>query len=250
VHLPRRPFPSLYIDVEFTMEAFQFCSMLVGLLSVRLELIPILTLRQEHSLLVLLYPMLFDPLESFTRPPMTRPRGRPKRGSPWKPRRPPTTPPDLTSDDSSPSHRSAFTPASLKAPQLSSMEIITHSPIALLRLLHNPPDGPSSPILSPHPPGNLLCGPSTQEDPPTAAPNPQDSYDREQFRNSLSVLHNLVFELRKEVPDLHFRLQATEAKVTSFLQIISSMHSALFLDPAADVKEEGQQRRPAPASTS
>jgi hypothetical protein len=52
------------------------------------------------------------------------------------------------------------------------------------------------------------------------------------------------------VADLHFRLQTTEAKVTSFLQIITSMHSALFPDPAEDGKEEGQQRRPTPASTS
>jgi hypothetical protein len=215
---------------------FHFCSMLAGLLSVWLEFSPVLPLRREHSPFILLHQTPFVPPASCTRPPMTRPRGRPRRGSPWKPRRPPTTPPDSTSDDSSPRHRSDFTPASLKAPQLSSMAVITRTPIALLRLLHDPPAGPSSPVPSLHPPGNLHCGPSTQEEPTTAAPHPQDSYDKEQFRNSLSVLHNLVFELRQEVADLHFRMQATEAKVASFLQIISSMHAALFPDPAKTSK--------------
>jgi hypothetical protein len=52
-----------------------------------------------------------------------------------------------------------------------------------------------------------------------------------QFTESLSALHDLVFELRSEVADLQYRIQATEAKVASFLQIISSMHEALFAEP-------------------
>jgi hypothetical protein len=39
--------------------------------------------------------------------PMPRPRGRPRRGSPWKPRRPSVSPPDSPSVDSSPPPQSA-----------------------------------------------------------------------------------------------------------------------------------------------
>jgi hypothetical protein len=41
----------------------------------------------------------------------------------------------------------------------------------------------------------------------------------------------LVFELRREVADLQFRLQATEENVASFLQILSSMHAELSSGP-------------------
>jgi hypothetical protein len=57
-------------------------------------------------------------------------------------------------------------------------------------------------------------------------------------------LHNLVFELRQEVADLQFRMQSTEAKVTSFLHIIASMHAILNQDSAAVNEEEEQNRGP------
>jgi hypothetical protein len=50
-------------------------------------------------------------------------------------------------------------------------------------------------------------------------------------RDNLAILHTLVFELRQEVADLHYRVEATEAKVANFLQILASMHDALFPDP-------------------
>jgi hypothetical protein len=228
------------------MEAIYFCAMLAGLLPVQLEFNPVLSLRCEHPPVTPLHQAPYVPPASCTRLPMTRPRGRPRRGSPWKPRRPPTTPLDSTSDDSSPRHRLTYTPVSLQAPQLSSMAVIPRTPIALLRLLQDSPAGPSSPV----PSHNLNCGPCPQEAPKVAEPHPQDTFDKEQFRNSLSVLHNLVFELRQEVADLHFRMQATEVKVASFLQIISSMHAALFPDPVNAMKNEGQHHGPTPAGTS
>jgi hypothetical protein len=45
-------------------------------------------------------------------------------------------------------------------------------------------------------------------------------------------LYDLVFELRREVADLKFRLQATEDNVASFLHILSAMHSELSSDPS------------------
>jgi hypothetical protein len=70
--------------------------------------------------------------------PRHRPRGRPKRGSPWKPRRPLVTSSDSTSGDSSPPRHATTIPVSLRAPQLSSMAIISRTPISILRLSHDP----------------------------------------------------------------------------------------------------------------
>jgi hypothetical protein len=54
----------------------------------------------------------------------------------------------------------------------------------------------------------------------------------EHFRERLGILYDLVFELRREVADLKFRLQATEANVATFLHILSAMHSELSADPS------------------
>jgi hypothetical protein len=69
---------------------------------------------------------------------MTRPRGRPRRGSPWKPRRPSTTPSESTSTDSSPRQKSHSIPISLCAPQLNSMAIISRTPVSILQLSQVP----------------------------------------------------------------------------------------------------------------
>jgi hypothetical protein len=74
-------------------------------------------------------------------------------------------------------------------------------------------------------------GPSLQGEPKRAGPRFPESFDRTQFKDSLSVLHDLVFELRQEVADLNYRLQATDVKVASFLKILSSLHEALLSDP-------------------
>jgi TATA-binding protein-associated factor Taf7 len=66
--------------------------------------------------------------------------------------------------------------------------------------------------------------------PNRAGPCLHETTDRVQFTERMSALYDLVFELRQEVVDLQYRTQATKEKVASFLQIISSMHEALFSD--------------------
>jgi hypothetical protein len=104
------------------------------------------------------------------------------------------------------------------------MAIIPKTPISLLRLLHDP--GPSQTSAS-----NLDRGQAQQRRPSTTAPRHQASFDGEKFRDNLAILHTLVFELRQEVADLHYRVEATEVKVAEFLQILASMHDALIPDP-------------------
>jgi hypothetical protein len=59
-------------------------------------------------------------------------------------------------------------------------------------------------------------------------PGFSESFDRARVKEIMSALHDLVFELRQEVTDLNYRLQATDAKVASFLRIILSLHEALL----------------------
>jgi hypothetical protein len=47
----------------------------------------------------------------------------------------------------------------------------------------------------------------------------------------LLIMHDLVFELRQEMADLNYRLQATDEKVASCLQLLSSMQVALTQEP-------------------
>jgi hypothetical protein len=55
------------------------------------------------------------------------------------------------------------------------------------------------------------------------APHPTDHLDNEHFRDRLGILFDLVFELRKEVADLKYRLQATEENAATFLHILSRL---------------------------
>jgi hypothetical protein len=162
---------------------------------------------------------------------MTRPRGRPRQGSPWKPRRPSTSPSESTSTDSSPCQQSHSIPVSLCAPQLNSMAIISRTPISILQLSQVPSVLPSTSAPSHDPLGKLDGGPSPYSQPNRVGPSLHETVDKMQFTESLSALHDLVFELRSEVADLQYRIQATEAKVASFLKIISSMHETLFAEP-------------------
>jgi hypothetical protein len=54
----------------------------------------------------------------------------------------------------------------------------------------------------------------------------------------VGILYDLVFELRREVADLKFHLQATEDNVATFLHILSTMHSELSSDPAGNTQGE------------
>jgi len=61
--------------------------------------------------------------------------------------------------------------------------------------------------------------------------HPASHLDSENFKERLGILYDLVFELRREMADLKFRLQATEENVATFLQILSTMQSELSSDP-------------------
>jgi hypothetical protein len=190
--------------------------------------------RWHNPLLVCsLHPVLLFLLVRCTKfaMPRHRPRGRPKRGSPWKPRRPLVTSSDSTSGDSSPPRHATTIPVSLRAPQLSSMAIISRTPISILRLSHDPTELPSSSKPPGGPQDNLGDHPSPHTAPKRAGPCYPENIDRVQFAESLAILQDLVFELRQEVADLQYRFQATEGKVASFMHILSSMHEALFSAP-------------------
>ena len=61
--------------------------------------------------------------------------------------------------------------------------------------------------------------------------HPPTHPDRDNFSESLGILYDLVFELRREVADLKFRFQATEDNVETFLQILSTMQMGFSADP-------------------
>jgi hypothetical protein len=63
--------------------------------------------------------------------------------------------------------------------------------------------------------------------------HPPTHLDRDNFKERLGVLYDLVFELRREVADLKFRFQATEDNVETFLQILSTMQMGFYADPAS-----------------
>jgi hypothetical protein len=140
------------------METVHLCSLIAELILPKLAFHPVLLLWCERDPILPLRPSTSALPAICTDHHMTRPRGRPRRGAPWKPRRPSITPPDTTSDDSSPRHQSVSSPINLQAPQLGSMAIIPKTPISLLRLLHDP--GPSQTSAS-----NLDRGQASREDP-------------------------------------------------------------------------------------
>jgi len=99
---------------------------------------------------------------------MTRPRGRPRRGSPWKPRRPSVSPSDSPSIFSSPRLQSDLFSASSHIPlnsQLNFLAMVPKSPSSLLRHFLNPLVNPTSPTPVLDPLGNLGCDPSPHHEP-------------------------------------------------------------------------------------
>jgi hypothetical protein len=68
--------------------------------------------------------------------------------------------------------------------------------------------------------------------------HPTDHLDNEHFRDRLGILFDLVFELRKEVADLKYRLQATEENAATFLHILSTMHMELSSDQVVSAPGE------------
>jgi hypothetical protein len=59
-----------------------------------------------------------------------------------------------------------------------------------------------------------------------------------QLRESLDIIYGLVFELRQGVEDLHFRLQSTDDKITTLLQLLASMREAFPSYPVGATSEE------------
>ena len=68
--------------------------------------------------------------------------------------------------------------------------------------------------------------------------HPTSHLDSENFKERMGILFDLVFELRREIADLKFRLHATEDNVATFLHILSTMQSELSSDPTGTTPGE------------
>jgi hypothetical protein len=175
-------------------------------------------------------------------------RGKPKRGSPWKPRRPPlspstspmtgssTHPPTLSPSATPPLAQSKHLRTSATQPPTQSS--LPHAMATIPRGSPTIPRCPQDPRMQFFATMSFPGSSSTWRSEPRAfgeakrlrlhhAAHP----DSEHFRERLGILYDLVFELRREVADLKFRLQATEDNVATFLQILSTMQMELSSDP-------------------
>jgi hypothetical protein len=65
-----------------------------------------------------------------------------------------------------------------------------------------------------------------------------------QLKDSLDNIFNLVFELRKEVDDLHFRVQFTTTKVTTLLHLMASMRATFPPHPDEGPSSERPRATP------
>jgi hypothetical protein len=205
--------------------------MIFGLIPQRLGSHPACFLWCEQEPLPPCHSLIYAPSALLIDCSMPRPRGKPRRGAPWRPRRPSLSSPDTSSDDSQPSLQIASSPVNLQPPHFGSMAIIPTSSTTLHRL--HPDPGPSQP-----PASNLGHGqtsPSQFSPPATGSPAP---FDKAQLRDNLATLYTLVFELRQEVADLHFRVEVTEIKVADCLQILASLRDALFPNSDAEAEDE------------
>lgn len=145
---------------------------------------------------ILLHRLLLIPLASCIELSMTRPRGRPRRGTPWKPRRPSVTPPDSTSTESSPRQQTKSPPVSLRVLQFNSMAVIPSTPISTLRLSLDPLPYSSNPMPLRDPLGDRGGDPPLRAESKKKAPSFSEAFDRARVKEILSALQDLVFELR------------------------------------------------------
>jgi len=144
-------------------------------------------------------------LASYKNHLMSRPRGRSRRGSPWKPRRPSVSPPDSPSICSSPPLEPEPIISPSPAPpvsQFNCLAIIPRTPSSSSRLLLSPFVVESAPI----PVFDSLRNSGGEPPPPRKPGNTEyqssDSFNGAQLRESLAILYRLVFELRQGVEDL------------------------------------------------
>jgi hypothetical protein len=161
-------------------------------------------------------------------------RGRPRRGSPWKPRRPSVSPsasPSTCSSSRPPTPSTVVSPPPSHCMLPHSMATIPRGSAPLLRCPQDPWMQFSAPLSIPGPSRLLSGAPPAYGEPKCACLHLADHLESEHFRDRLVILYDLVFELRTEVADLKYRLQATDDNVVSFLHLISTMHSELASDP-------------------
>jgi hypothetical protein len=158
--------------VWFTMLVTRLHLLLVGLIQSQQWLDPgriiWFDVVPDHSPAIHLHRVLLTSSASRTGHLMMRPRGRPRRGSPWKPRRPLVSPPDSPSICSSPRLQSELFSASSHVSlnsHFNCMAMVPRSPSSLLRHLLNPPVNPTAPTLVLDPLGNLGCEPSPHHEP-------------------------------------------------------------------------------------
>jgi hypothetical protein len=136
-----------------------------------------------------LHPGSADPLQKPSLVmPRLRLRMRPRRGSPWHPRRP----------------RSSSSPSGSSIPGRDTMAIVDTS---WLPAWPSPRDK-----LSSSPPASRHSRPRHNSN----TPSPPLS------REHSAILHNLVFELREGVNDLQFRVQQMEGRISILLQLLAT----------------------------
>jgi hypothetical protein len=155
---------------------------------------------------------------------MTRLRGRPRRGSPWKPRRPSisrSVSSSLSSSSRSHSSRShsghlSFTSRRMEHAHSLSWALVPYAATPPPRQPGDPPMPPPHPEPDPH---------QTSRG---AGPLPRDASTPEQLWDSMAALYDLVFGIRQGVEDLNFRLQETDVKVDLFLSTLASLQDSLI----------------------
>jgi hypothetical protein len=155
---------------------------------------------------------------------MTRLRGRPKRGSPWKPRRPSSSRSVSSSLCSSFRSQSSRSNSGHLSSTSRSLEYAHPPSWALVPYAATPP--PRPPGESPLPPWHPE--PDPHQTSRGAGPLPRDASTPAQLWDSLAVLYDLVFGIRQGVDDLTFRLQETDDKVDIFLSTLASLQDSLI----------------------
>jgi hypothetical protein len=163
-------------------------------------------------------------------------RGKPRRGSPWRPRRP-----SFFSHDTSPSAPSrhlqeaqpSHTPPAQSTASFNSLDLIPRSPCSSLPLLLAPTGTePQSTQRSAFPSTLGEEPPPPKWDSGSSGIPSVDATTSDLVKDKLAILYGLVFELRQGVEDLQFRLQLSNDKVTLFLQLLSSLHETFLSTPA------------------
>jgi hypothetical protein len=121
-------------------------------------------------------------------------RGRPRRGSPWKPRRPSVSPSVSPSTCSSSRPQTPSTIATSPPTQcmlLNSMAIIPRVSASLLRCPQDPRMQFSAPMSIPGPSSNLSNEPPAYGESKRARLHPTDHLDSEHLRDRLVILYDL-----------------------------------------------------------